>query len=164
MSIQGTPHSVPLTRRKCASEISACHLLSDKVQCLTLIGRSCCGAWAGAGIPGQGYSGGPFSNLASAGGGGAGGPGQPGYIDTDAYDVGGAGGPGVYVSISGASVCYAGGGGGGAAYTKGPGGCPGSGNGASPGAANSGCGGGGAALNEQDAVLSGGSGVVILKY
>jgi len=88
----------------------------------------------GAGIPGQGFPGGPAGTGFGGGGGGAGASGTPG-------PGGGAGGIGVYNSFTGQPVYYAYGGNGG----------PGS-----PGPSNSGAGGGRAS--------SGGSGIVIIRY
>lgn len=139
-------------------------------------------ATGAAGTSGQGNSGAPggYPGSGGGGGGGAGAAGNPGAI------YGGNGGAGVYLTISGSNVAYAGGGGGGgvSGYNNGGGaGGIGGGGGAShgttggggsasgtlsntavsgtygPGAVNTGGGGGGGAVA---AAGLGGSGVVIL--
>ena len=134
----------------------------------------------GSGIVGQGNDGGAQGNYpnpgdtTAGGGGGAGAPGVAGGPN------GGQGGAGLYSSISGTSIAYAGGGGGTywqqSAGTYALGGVGGGGNGgrqvagatvvfASDGAPNTGGGGGGCSSNtgvNQSAY--GGSGVVILRY
>ena len=134
----------------------------------------------GSGIVGQGNAGGTQGNYpnpgdtTAGGGGGAGAPGVAGGPN------GGQGGAGLYSSISGTSIAYAGGGGGTywqmSAGTYALGGVGGGGNGgrqvagatvdfATDGAPNTGGGGGGCSSNagvNQSAY--GGSGVVILRY
>jgi hypothetical protein len=124
------------------------------------------GNWGGDAI-----NNGPVPNYPSAGGGGAGGR---GLTAANAY-VGGLGGPGLYSTITGANVAYAGGGGGAAYYATNPiyfaqGGVGGGGIGGVGTAAGQatggadGKGGGGGGQNQDNSKYSGkgGNGAVIL--
>jgi hypothetical protein len=125
----------------------------------------------GLGTTNQGFNGGSNSGDTSGGGGGAGAVGGSGSGNN-----GGSGGTGVYVSISGSSVAYAGGGGGGAyGYAGGTGGTGGTGGGGAGGTGNSdggaatvntGGGGGGATQTgtNQTTGGNGGSGIVVIRY
>ena len=110
-------------------------------------------------------SGGQDNYGSGAGGGGAGSVGGNGSGST-----GGAGGSGLAVSITGASVTYAGGGGGGAFNGTGGTGTDGGGNGsggssaATNGSPNVGAGGGAGGYPTTKSGGDGGSGVVILRY
>lgn len=113
----------------------------------------------GSGTPGQGNPGGQGSapNLSSGGGGGAGGAGG------NAGPIGGAGGIGVYYTITGANVGYAGGGGGGGYTAGGPASFGGGAGGTGPataGTVNTGGGGGGIYTSGAQA---GGSGIVVIE-
>ena len=128
-----------------------------------------------AGGEGSGYPNSTTSNGGGAGGGGAGGAGEsvPG-----AANKGGQGGIGIYSSITGAAVGYAGGGGGGVwqgAQESGAGAAYGGGRGSptpegagSAGTANTGGGGGAGSGDLNQAGLgsgaAGGSGVIIIAY
>lgn len=121
----------------------------------------------GSGTSGQGNAGGSGGNTGNYIGGGGGGAGASG----NSGNSNGNGGVGVAISITGASVYYAGGGGGGGNVgSYGAGGLGGGGRGgtnvansAVAGTANLGGGGGGSA-NNTDAPAAGGSGVVIIRY
>ena len=123
---------------------------------------------AGTGTANEGYAGGAHggvsgtdSTQASGGGGGAAAVGAAGVHGTN----GGAGGAGLNISITGASVGYAGGGGGGCHVAAGGashgGGASGSNSAGTAGTANTG-GGGGGGLSGSTA-SAGGSGIVILR-
>ena len=126
-----------------------------------------------AGTANQGFAGGDGTGAGSAPGGGGGGAGAVG-VSAPSGSVGGDGGTGVAVSISGASVFYAGGGGGGKynnafAGPAGAGGAGGGGAGVSSGVgtagtANTGGGGGGGAGTGSQLGGAGGSGIVIIRY
>jgi hypothetical protein len=135
-----------------------------------------------AGVPGQGYAGGNGYAPAGHTGGGGGGAGGVGGTPTDNITAG-SGGPG-YTWLNGET--YAGGGGGGTwyggnSYNAGAGGAGGGGRGSyadnsavatygpRPGTANTGGGGGGSGAQgggggNRAAYVTGGSGVVILRY
>ena len=139
-------------------------------------------AIAGSGVPGQGYPGGNGYAPAGHTGGGGGGAGGAGGTPTD-NTTAAAGGPG-YTWLNGET--YAGGGGGGTwyggnSYNAGPGGTGGGGRGSysdngavatfgpRPGTVNTGGGGGGSGAQgggggNRAAYVTGGSGVVILRY
>lgn len=108
----------------------------------------------GAGVPGQGNSGGSTSNV--YGGGGGGGAGQPGFPNAGGGGVGGSG----LQWPSGSGVFYAGGGGGGPSSSGGSGG--GASGGSNNGTASTGGGGGGS--QGQSNSGNGGSGIVIIRY
>jgi len=124
----------------------------------------------GQGIAGQGYAGATGSsntNDGGGGGGGAGGTGISGIGGASGAAYGGAGGPGLYFNISGTSTAYGGGGGGGT-DTNARGGAGGVGGGGSgqggstnntSGTANTGGGAGAGTIT-----VTGGSGIVIVKY
>jgi len=128
-----------------------------------------------AGINGQGYAGGNSlgagDNYGSGGGGGAGGVGE---TPANTFARGGAGGIGLFSSITGSSIGYAGGGGGGDGGTAGGVaglGTSGGGNGGTYNAGTSGTagtqnlgGGGGGNGNSFSPLGSGGSGVVIIRH
>jgi hypothetical protein len=127
----------------------------------------------GTGTINQGFSGGKSTTDAENSGGGGGGAGSVGGDANGATVIGngipGNGGNGVSVSISGASIPYAGGGGGGTRHaTQSTGGLGGGGRGNSsgaastPGTSNTGGGGGGAGTN--GVASAGGSGIVIIRY
>jgi hypothetical protein len=120
---------------------------------------------AGLGYPGQGNPGGESSGVPTGGGGGGGAEAAGG--NAPSTTVGGKGGNGIFSSITGSNVAYAGGGGGGSG-TGGLGGWGGGGNGGSstPGAnatENTGGGGGGAGQGGRPGG-TGGSGVVVIRY
>ena len=100
-----------------------------------------------SGTLGQGYAGGDGSESGNRGGGGGG---------ASAVGSGTNGGAGLAVSITGASVTYAGGG-----ASSGTGGSGGGGDGGTAGTANTG-GGAGGTLNTTG--INGGSGIIILRY
>ena len=127
----------------------------------------------GSGTSNQGYAGGNglFIDTSTAAGAGGGGAGQAGSNGSGANlaAIGGKGGNGVAVSITGASISYAGGGGGGVRNgTAGAGGTGGGGagdTGGSPIAGTTNRGGGGGASGQTGAAGAlGGSGVVILRW
>jgi len=133
----------------------------------------------GLGVSGQGFNGG----SASGNGGGAGGGGAGGIGNNQVSATGGAGGPGALNAITGTAYYWAGGGGG-AGATPGAGGAGGGQGGMTGGAAgamgtgfnaatiygagqNTGGGGGGAypwAGGPAGMVLTGGSGIVVIRY
>jgi hypothetical protein len=122
-------------------------------------------ATQGAGVSGQGFSGGipaTAGDFAMGGGGGAGAVGSPGGTQAGA----GSGGIGFLSSITGTPVYYGGGGGGGF-VPGGLGGLGGGGNGlnnGSSGAVNTGGGGGGGWSYASGTGGAGGSGIVIVRY
>lgn len=118
----------------------------------------------GSATSGQGNAGGANGQGGNYGGGGGGGAGAVGQNGTSSK--GGNGGVGLQYSISGTSTYYAGGGA--ASYyssggTFGTGGLGGGGSVGVAGTANTGGGGGGGATTS-DSGLSGGSGIVIVRY
>lgn len=140
-----------------------------------------------AGTSGQGFAGGNGSGVdggSSGGGGGAGAVGQVGYRGGSSGTwYAGDGGIGIQTSISGTSTYYGGGGGGGSGDASGgwlptpngagAGGLGGGGRGAQAdpsgqsaqaGTVNTGGGGGGRDNNNNYVGLSGGSGIVIIRY
>jgi hypothetical protein len=148
-------------------------------------------ALGGAGIAGQGFKGGTDSNGTGGGSPGGGGAGAQGVDITSGQLGGSAGGAGLYSSISGTNIAYAGGGGGGAYGVGGAGGLGGAGGGGNggtsgvgpaegtgPGGTGNGGngldgstnlgGGGGGSFSTANAALGiggeGGSGVVIVRY
>jgi hypothetical protein len=128
-------------------------------------GASCSDTIGGAGTSNQGFAGsngqvgGAFSSGAGGGGAGAAGSVQP------STTAGGAGGIGVLSPITG--TYFAGGGGGGAQTTIGAGGLGGGGNGSTSTTGNAGVantGGGAGGIYGNATGVSGGSGVVIIRY
>jgi len=128
-----------------------------------------------SGTSGQGYAGGSAggstNSMIGGGGGGA------GAVGANGGDSGGTGGVGVQTSITGSATYYAGGGGGavrhnygsntsGAAGGNGGGGTgvAKDGNGGTNGSANTGGGAGGGAGGSSTSNLTGGSGIVIVRY
>jgi hypothetical protein len=127
-----------------------------------------------SGTSGQGFASGNGSNSVGYGGGGGGGAGAVGSVGGSS---GGAGGIGLQFGISGTPTYYAGGGGGngyagsnnGGTGGLGGGGAGGVYGGSTPvtgvaGTANTGGGGGGNYLTGQQFGMSGGSGIVIVRY
>jgi hypothetical protein len=127
-----------------------------------------------AGTAGQGFASGAGSNSVGYGGGGGGGAGAVGSVGGA---NGGAGGAGLQFGISGTPTYYAGGGGGngyagsnnGGAGGTGGGGAGGVYGGSTPstgvvGTANTGGGGGGSYLSGPIYGMSGGSGIVLIRY
>ena len=121
----------------------------------------------GAGTAGQGYKGGDTSQDGGASGGG--GAGAAGTNHTS-NDYGRAGGSGVSSTITGSAVTRGGGGGSGGYWSGGAGGSGGGGYGgrvspqAAAGAATANTGGGGGGTPWTTTPVSGGSGVVIIRY
>ena len=117
----------------------------------------------GSGVSGQGNAGGQFFSGGAGGGGGAGTVG----LNAPGGNVGGNGGAGIASDITGNRVVYAGGGGGYGSTSGAPGGVGGGGYGPSAsvpgtaGVANTGGGGGGLTGG---ANITGGSGIVVIRY